>query len=1239
VPSGSTSVPQAPIVAINRMLWEAPDGTHYLVDEGGWVRQYAPDSDTWTVLGHAGKTSSWSPGVPLSPSGPTTVVVRDGELWTVGKHVLTHVQADGTRQQVHLPMPRPMLLIDAEGSLHVVGADAVFRLEDLDLVPVEAPLKLGGERWQTQGRRLYRGTDLVFTGTSNLNLLIEEDDGVWLSDELAGLVFVHRSPVSAHQEDALGPLGIVDAVLSDTHGGLWIGSREGLRRWIDGEPQWVLDTDGAPVKQSLSLLERHSGEVLVSTQNGGCVVHELPRKDALHCRAPATLSFPGDAQVMLEGLGHAVWLASGELFRSRPGVSLERVIDMESWHPFRALAETSDGGVLASAIGVGLYLIREDETLLRDDEQGSPLRVVRAILLDERGDAWLGTEGHGLCRLELSRNQPFERIPLICLSEKHGLTDGFVNSIANDGRGRLWLSSNSGLQGLSWDDLRDVLEGRATTLTVLTFGETEGMAEPETNGVRKPSVTQSPDGSLWYPTMNGVAHLDSRDVTFPMPPAVILEDLRTPIRPLDPDQGDLIVRPDEREAFTRQDSLRFRYRLSGLDEDWRGPTTDRRATWNNLPPGTYTLEIQSGWGGRWRPPATYATVVVPPVFRETHWFVVSVSLATLLLAGGLFLIWVRQARLRERELQDAVEGATADIAARNQRLIAQAEILTEQREILAEQARVLEDRNTRIAAQAEILQERNARIAAQAERLDQLDKIRTRFVANISHELRTPLTLIRGTIDDLVTSSEVPRGLLMAQRNAARLSELVEQLLDVARMDADGVPLRARRMDLGRFLGRVAAAFEEAARAGGVDLRLELPAGVEVWGDPDLLEKVFTNLLANGLDYCPAGGWLRLTLVVEGDEDVAQAVIRVVDTGPGVPHELRERLFERFFQADDSDRRSRGGAGIGLSLASEFVALHGGEISILDEPDAGAVFEVRLPLGAAHLSLEEISMEAGEPEPTIQRPVSTSPSPRADAGSDDDDRRPVVLLVEDHPDMRAYMAEHLSGSFRVVEAVDGQEALERLHAGLRPELVVSDVMMPRLDGLALCRMLRGSPSTADLPILLVSAKATEADQEAGSALASAYMVKPFRSAELVSQARALVPEARWPQEPREPHEEDGPTVPDADATVDVGPFLRRLTAIADAHLSDPAFGTSQLARKAALSPRQLLRRVQDSTGQSTAVWLRDRRLKRARELMQRGEVETVGEAAAAVGMSRAYFSRVYSDWAGHAPSEDLPQDR
>ena len=399
-----------------------------------------------------------------------------------------------------------------------------------------------------------------------------------------------------------------------------------------------------------------------------------------------------------------------------------------------------------------------------------------------------------------------------------------------------------------------------------------------------------------------------------------------------------------------------------------------------------------------------------------------------------------------------------------------------------------------------------------AEELAELDRAKTTFFTNVSHELRTPLTLLLGPAADALADAEQPLPPAQRQRvdvihrNAERLLKLVNTLLDFSRLESGRVAARFEALDLARYTTELAAMFDAAFRRAGVRLTVQCePLRDRVHVDREMWAKIVLNLVSNALKATFAG---EVTVRLRTVEGAAELVVS--DTGIGIPLAEQARLFERFHRVVGAQLRSHEGSGIGLALVAELAAVHGGTVMVDSAPGAGSSFTVRIPAGTDHLPADQVVPEAVDELPRVQqygigylaeadRWLADEPET---TGADPREGRPCVLVVDDNTDMRRYVADLLGDQYAVVTAVDGQQALELARAA-PPDLVLTDVMMPRLDGFGLLAALRSDPSTMHVPVVMLSARSGEEAAVIGlEAGADDYLIKPFSARELLARVRA-----------------------------------------------------------------------------------------------------------------------------------------
>jgi signal transduction histidine kinase/DNA-binding response OmpR family regulator len=537
-------------------------------------------------------------------------------------------------------------------------------------------------------------------------------------------------------------------------------------------------------------------------------------------------------------------------------------------------------------------------------------------------------------------------------------------------------------------------------------------------------------------------------------------------------------------------------------------------------------------------------------------------------------------------------------------------------------------RTEEIRQQNVVLATQKAEITAQADRLRELDEAKSRFFTNLTHEFRTPLTLLLGPAEQILAEAEQPavrQHATQVQRNAQHLLRLINQLLDLSKLEAGHLALEPVLADLVPFVRGLVGSFESLAQQRGIACSFEADQPVlNLDFDPEKLEKVVYNLLANALKFTPSGGEVRVRLTQSPAAPPAEEWLEltVQDSGRGIAPGHLPYVFDRFYQADNSDTREQEGTGIGLALTKELVELHGGTILLHSEPGQGTTVTVRLPVRyvAAPAAGPLAPVEPAEPGASIP--------PLNPAGPVTEQTQ--VLIIEDNADVRAFVRATLAAHYHVLEAADG-EAGVALAREQMPDLVLTDVMMPRLDGHGVCLALRQDERTSHIPLIMLTAKAgLESKLEGLHTGADAYLPKPFHTAELLATIANLL---RGRQLLRETYRRGftaplGLGLPSLEQA-----FVARVQQVVAQHLDDETFDVETLAREVALSRTQLHRKLKAVLNQSPGDFIRSVRLNRAHELLV-GQVGTVAEVAYQVGYGNpANFATSFARHFGYAPTE------
>jgi signal transduction histidine kinase/ligand-binding sensor domain-containing protein/DNA-binding NarL/FixJ family response regulator len=1165
----------------------------------------------------------------------------DGTIWFGSESGrLLRLDTDGSSRTAMVAARVWQMVSDGEGGAWIAHDAGLAHWNGGEPV-TEVSLGFGVQRLARAGQALYLASGermfhlqegrlteaaALHRGSGRERLIRVDDGGTWINQH-AGLMY--------NGERVLAPSHPVSDWFPDGGGGLLVATAgDGLYRLgasafdRPAGPPELLQASTYPITVAAD------GAIWIGTNGQG--LYRI-RPDETLARRIAAESAPAAVHSVLPDHGESGWIGGAGLWRLEAGVAHQRGIPDELkkatvrtlmrdrrgriwagtglrgiwrlqtgiWRRIPMPTTSADSRVrVISEHGEYLWFGTNGHGLLRFREAAgfepliadAPGRLIRALHFDQRGRLLMGTEDRGLCRLDRP-DDPLEQARIRCLDLRNGLPHHGIHQILSDASGNLWMSTNRGIFSVSEQSLDAAFDGGVLTTRTLT--EADGMPDREANGGVQSAGAVDAIGRLWFPTMQGPVALDTRRLPEPAPPpAVVIEQLATAAGSL-PLDGNAVDLPQGVRSFSLRftapdfasgPALRFETRLIGLDDHWQSIGERRDVDFTHLPHGAHRFEVRArtadGRVGR----VAGLDLVVPPLFHEVPAIRIAAALLLLALAWWGWRWRERQMLLDRMRLEHEVDARTHELS------VAAAE---------AERAR--------------------DHIAVQAERLERLDQEKRAFFANISHELRTPLTLLLGPLEQGQRDPESVAGEWpLMYRNARRLNRLVEQILDLQRIEGGQLQVEPELHDLVAWTGSITELFRPLSETRGMSITISAPAaGVLAWFDPTQLEKVLGNLLSNAIKYCRPGDQVEVSVARAGET----ALVQVCDSGPGIAEEHLPRLFDRFYRAVPSGFPIEG-TGIGLALARELMILHGGDLGVDSAPDAGARFSLRWPARAMDGRLLPNALEASA---ASSPPCPARAAPHDTQTASDDAAR--ILVVDDNADLRLWLRHVLGARYQVDEAGDGKAALEAMASHL-PDLVVSDWMMPGMDGIELLERMREVVDYDGVPVIVLSARAELGDRVMGlDAGAVVYLQKPFSADLLRAQIESLL--ALRLRLRRALAETPAPVPHRASESA----WLRHLRDIIGANLHDPAFGVEELAERSAIGRTGLFRRLKEEIDASPSALLREARLQRAAELLDQ-RAGSVSEVAYAVGFNSVDgFTRAFTARFRQRPSERLVEVR
>jgi len=843
----------------------------------------------------------------------------------------------------------------------------------------------------------------------------------------------------------------------------------------------------------------------------------------------------------------------------------------------------------------GLFLFNEQtEKLIRhySMEDGLPTNNINHAYEDQQSIFWLATKANGLIRWDIENNI-FKQYTIA-----EGLSNNTLYAVYEDDYNNLWLPSNYGLMCFN-----------KNTASTKVFFPKHGIAHEEFNNF---AHYQDATGKLYFGGLDGVTIFHPKEVLEMDKEETPLYLTKVSILQNDSDHfenrteafnkiGRIILSPNDRVLEVdfslldyQQSALnQYAYKIEGQQEQWIY-TNENQLPLMNLPYGKYNLTIKGrGISGDWSSDELVVPMEVQAPLYKQSWF------QLLLVALGVGII-IAVVKWRINALQKDRQRLEAEVQKRTQKI-----------------------------------EEDKLIILEQSEELKKLDKAKTKFFSNITHEFRTPLTLIIGSTEQLLTETKQiqHKKQYRVLKNAKHLLGLVNQLLDLSKLEVGRMKLELSRGDIVQYTGALVEQLESMATH--KNQRLAFLKSNIVWNtvfDKDKWDKIIYNLVSNAIKFTPEGGAIQLCLRKMSQGTSEWINLEVKDTGRGIAQDQLSNIFNRFYQVDGSLTREQEGTGIGLALVKELVELQDGEIWVTSEIGKGTSFEIKIPVPIANSSipaLQELSSSIPMAAPIMQIPIIAN-TPATVSSSNKELLK--LLIVEDNEEMRAYIKECIGEhQYQIQEASNGKEGV-RLAMDEVPDLIISDVMMPVMDGYQLTQTIRSTITTSHIPIVLLTARASmESRLEGFQRGADAYLNKPFSVKELKLRVRKLIEirqllQLRYSNETYIRPESSNNTFAKEDA------FINELKTYIIENLTEEALNGETIGKHFGMSRMQLHRKLRALTNQTTSEFINNIRLDKALTLLQNKQFN-ISEVAYQSGFSSPkYFSKLFKEKFGKSPS-------
>lgn len=1047
---------------------------------------------------------------------------------------------------------------------------------------------------------------------SAISLYCDNTGIMWVGTYKNGVSYYHpgmfkfdKSPLFFYHNPDLETRDC-NALYEDMKGNLWIGTNgSGVLKWETESQNFRLyrnqkgDLSSISSDIITSVLQDKKGSMWFGTFLGGLnqmvgekFVHYFPdvnNPNSLSNKSVYGLIEDPQQNLWIGTLGGGVDQldVTRKNFRRHdvgnvPGMSSNFILSMYSKDANMVYVSTASGIDLLNTSKntiIPVFKGRSQQNKLSD-------LIIYNTLIDSRNQLWIATDNG----INIYNSQ---KKSISYINKSSGLPSDQVVSLVEDNSGNIWAGTRNGLACIYCSTDSKTKEYR---YNVVSFDENDGLLGSIFN---QNAVFKNKQGKIFIGCTKGYTVFDPQNIHFntilPQPHFTELLIGNEEIVPekkyknriiLDSsitDKSRIVLHYDEKNftvnfsalSYIHPEKNRYRYKLKGFDEDWTETKSGiGSASYSNLDQGTYQLIVYaSNNDNAWSAKPLILEIVIQPPFWFTWWAF------TVYFILGLVVLWYIinfNLRKQKREFEN--------------------------------QHRVQE-----------------------AKQLHEMDEMKFRFFTNISHEFRTPLTLIINPVEKLLKEdkAEEDKALLsIIQRNAYGLLELVNQLLDFRKLDVHKDTLNISVGDVVAYIKDICYSFTELANQKSINFSFSTSISeLRMEFDPEKIKKIVFNLLSNAFKFTPNSGKIdvNMSLIQQLNEDKKLLKITVADSGIGIPAKDLDRIFERFYRVENPENGNQTGTGVGLHIVSEYVKLHEGVIGVESQIGKGSIFTVMIPANQ-HIQEEIIAQKRENDDPaeeiTFEEDI---------VSEDQRTKLPLMLIVDDNHDFRNFLTTLFTQNYRILSAEDGEKAYQII-LNKMPDLIICDVMMPKMDGFELCKMVKNDIRISHIPIILLTAKAGDENKYRGlEAGAEDYISKPFNMEMLTLKVNRILERQKKTRDQFK-HKVDI-TTSDVQITTMDEKFVKKAVALVEANISTSEFLVEDLCREMGMSRVYFYKKILSLTDKTPSEFIRFIRLKRAADLLEKSQL-FVNEVAFQVGFNDPkYFRKYFKDEFGISPNE------